>query len=249
MVVRMASIPTEDTASGAEQLVTEVAETLMLAYGLRPADVTHIPVGTATVNYLVTDRSGGQWFVKVYRDRTVLQRERDAVELAEFARDGQVPVPAVRRTREGTLVADMGRSPMSVWQYVADAETAESGLTGGRWQAVGTVLGRLHRRLADHPAAAPTTRPAAAVFAMQRSRARFDRLITEYGRRGPRDPFEAWAVDAARQRQALLDRVAAIPARLPDLTEQIVHGDLAAPNLMLRGVGSALPYLLRRGTA
>lgn len=221
--------------SDAEQLVTAVAGTLVLAYGLQPADVTRIPVGTATVNYLITDRSGGQWFAKVYRDRTVLQQEREAVELAEFARAGQVPVPGVRRTREGKLVEDTGRLPMSLWQYIADAETAEGGLTGCRWQAVGAVLGRLHRRLADHPAAAPTPRPAARVCDIQRSRAHFDRLITEYRRHSTLDPFEAWALEAAKQRRALLDRVAAILAHLPELTEQIVHGDLAAPNLMLRG--------------
>jgi hypothetical protein len=87
--------------SDAEQLVTAVTRTLILAYGLQPAEVTQIPVGTATVNYLVTDRSGGRWFARVYRDRTVLQRARDAVELAEFARAGDMPVPGVRRTPRG----------------------------------------------------------------------------------------------------------------------------------------------------
>jgi hypothetical protein len=111
------------------QSVSAVVDTLVFAYGLHPADVTRIPAGTATVNYLVTDHSGGQWFAKVYRDRTVLQRERDAVELAEFARAGRVPVPEVRRTRDGRLVEDTGPLPMSLWQYIADAETAESGLT------------------------------------------------------------------------------------------------------------------------
>ncbi|TDE13111.1 aminoglycoside phosphotransferase [Jiangella asiatica] len=216
-------------------MVGAVTDTLDLAYGLHVTEATHIPVGTATVNYLVTDRSGDQWFAKVYRDRTVLQREREAVELAEFARAGQVPIPGVRRTREGKLVEDLGRVPMSVWQYIADAETAEGGLTGDRWQAVGAVLGRLHRRLADHPAAASTARPGAGIRDMQRTRARFDRLIAEYHRRSTHDPFEVWALDALEERRALLDRVTTILARLPELTEQIVHGDLASPNLLLRG--------------
>jgi Phosphotransferase enzyme family len=70
---------------------------------------------------------------------------------------------------------------------------------------------------------------------MDRVRVRFDRVIAEYGRRGALDPFEEWAWAAARQRRALLDRVAAVLARLPESTVQIVHGDLASPNLMLRG--------------
>jgi homoserine kinase type II len=216
-------------------MVAAVADTLVLAYGMQPAEITEIPAGTATVNFLVTDHAGDRWFAKVYRDHTVLQQERDAVELAEFARAGRVPVPGVRRTRDGELIGDVGPVPMSLWQYVADAETAEGGLIGGRWRAVGAVLGRLHRHLADHPVAAPTVRPAAEVRDMERARARFDRLITEYSGRRPLDHFEEWALDAAKQRRALLDRAASILARLPGLTEQIVHGDLASPNLMLRG--------------
>lgn len=222
-------VPTEG-----DQLVSVVAETLDRTYDLHATDVTRIPVGTATINYLVTDSSGAQWFVKVYRDGTSLPRERNAVALAEFARADQVPVPPVRRTRDGRLLADTGL-PMSVWQYVADAETAEGGLTGRRWQTVGAVLGRLHRRLAAHPAVAPTVRPGTEMRDMQRTRARFDRLITEYSRRSGSDPFEAWALNALEQRRALLDDVGAIVAGLPELTAQVVHGDLAAPNLMLRG--------------
>lgn len=216
-------------------MVAAVASALPHSYGLQPAEVTRIPAGTATFNYLVTDRSGGQWFAKVYRDRRLLRREREAVELAEYARAGQVPVPRVRRTRAGKLVADMGPLPMSLWQYVADAETAEGRLIGGRGQAVGAVLGRLHRRLADHPAGRPTTGPATRVRDVPQARVRFDRLITEYSRRGRLDEFEAWALDAAKQRRALLDRVASILTQLPDPTEQIVHGDLSASNLLLRG--------------
>lgn len=213
-----------------------VAETLIRAYGVHPVDVVPIPAGTATVNYYVTDQAGGQWFAKVYRDRMALLQERAAVKLADFARAGRVPVPHLRRTCEGDLIEGAGQLPMSLWHYVPDAETAEGGLTAGRWPAVGAVLGRLHRRLAEHPATAPRLRPGAGVCDLKRAQARFDRVITEYDNRGNElGPFEAWALDAARQRRALLDRVPRILAGLPELTEQIVHGDLAAPNLLLRG--------------
>ncbi|MEV7465410.1 phosphotransferase [Streptomyces kronopolitis] len=221
--------------SDAQRMITAVAGTLILAYGVSPAAVTQIPAGTATFNYAVTDRSGRRYFAKVYRDRASMAREREAVELAAFARSGGVPVPAVHPTREGALVEEVGRLPMSLWDFVADAETAESGLAGARWPAVGTVLGRLHRHLAGHPAAAPRPRPGAEVCDLKRARARFERLLGEYGRRGELSPFEVWARDAARQRLALLDRVAAILDGLPALTEQVVHGDLSALNLLLRG--------------
>jgi Ser/Thr protein kinase RdoA (MazF antagonist) len=47
--------------------------------------------------------------------------------------------------------------------------------------------------------------------------------------------FELWAWEAAKERRGLLDRAGAILAGLPDLTVQVVHGDLASPNLMMYG--------------
>ncbi|WP_328521002.1 phosphotransferase enzyme family protein [Kribbella sp. NBC_00359] len=218
-----------------ERLVDGVADGLVVAYGIRPVRVTRIAAGTATANFLVTEESGGRWFAKVYRDGGGLERERAAVELAEFARAGGVPVPGVRRTCAGELIADNGSPAMSVWEYVADAETAEGGLTGARWRAVGAVLGRLHRRLASHPAAAPARVGAGGVRDVERSRDLLDRLISEYGRRSGLSSFEVFALEAAREKRSLLDRVGGILERLPELTQQIVHGDLAGPNLLLRG--------------
>jgi Ser/Thr protein kinase RdoA (MazF antagonist) len=212
-----------------------VADILSQAYDLDPAEITRIPAGTATANFRVVDREGSQWFAKVYRDRAALRDELAAVELAEFARGGGVPVPGVRRTRGGEVIDGGSRLPMSLWEYVADAETAERGLAGDRWSSVGAVLGRLHGRLAGHPAAVPSVCPGAGVRDVVRSRRNFDWLIKEYGARGELDPFEEWALEAALERRALLDRAAGILAGLPDLMRQIIHGDLASPNLMLRG--------------
>ncbi|MFE7132461.1 hypothetical protein ACFVIM_16545 [Streptomyces sp. NPDC057638] len=41
-----------------EEQITAVAATLVLAYGLHPADITRIPEGTATDNYAVVDQAG-----------------------------------------------------------------------------------------------------------------------------------------------------------------------------------------------
>ncbi|MGW3957584.1 phosphotransferase [Streptomyces sp. NPDC004752] len=109
-------------AGDAQRMITAVAGTLVLAYGVNPAEVAQIPVGTATFNYSVTDHSGRRYFAKVYRDCASTAREREAVELAAFARSGGVPVPAVHPTREGALVEVVGRLPMSLWEFVADAE-------------------------------------------------------------------------------------------------------------------------------
>ncbi|MFF8592890.1 hypothetical protein ACF061_15880 [Streptomyces sp. NPDC015220] len=65
----------------AEQMVTAVAGTLVTAYGVHPAAVAQIPVGTATLNYMVTTRSGRRHFAKVYLDHASVARERQVVEL------------------------------------------------------------------------------------------------------------------------------------------------------------------------
>ncbi|WP_133781391.1 phosphotransferase [Kribbella sp. VKM Ac-2571] len=211
-------------------MLTDLADALRDSYGVHAAELHRIPAGTNTINYRVIDENGRRWFAKLYRGD--LERERAAIELTEFARQGAGPVPAVRRTLDGDLIC--ARVPMSLWEFI-DGETAEGGITGARWQSIGTVLGRLHRRLAEHPAAAPTSQPAVGVRDVSKAVGSFDRVIDGYASRARLNPFEQWAWEAAKERRGLLDRAGAILAELPDLTVQIVHGDLASPNLMLCG--------------
>ncbi|MFF0270449.1 phosphotransferase enzyme family protein [Kribbella sp. NPDC004536] len=199
-------------------------------YGIDAIEVCRIEAGTVTVNYRVVDGDGRRWFAKVYRGG--LEQERAAIELTAYAGRGAVPLAEVRRTLTGDVID--GRMPMSVWEFV-DGETAEGGITGERWPAVGTVLGRLHRLLAEHPAAAPTLRPATGVRDIERSKRQFDELITTFRRRHQLSSFEEWAWEAALERRALLGRAEAILAELPPLTVRVLHGDLASPNLMLNG--------------
>ncbi len=203
---------------------------LKQSYGVEAVEVHRIDGGTNTVNYRIVDSDGQPWFAKVYRGG--LERERAAIELTAYAGRGAVPVPEVRRTLEGAVIAE--RMPMSLWEFV-DGETAEGGLTGERWPAVGTVLGRLHRHLAEHPAGSPALRPATGVRDIERSKRQFDELIATFQARAELSPFEEWACEAAQERRALLGRAGAILAELPALTVQILHGDLASPNLMLNG--------------
>lgn len=210
--------------------MAKVVDALEASYGVHAIEVREIQAGTVTVNFRVVDETGRRWFAKVYRGE--LERERAAIGLAEFARQGGVPVPEVRRTLDGELIDE--RAPMSLWEFV-DGETAEGGLVGESWAAVGGVLGRLHRRLAAHPAAAPALRAAVGVRDLGRSRRQFDRVVDEYAGRAVLSPFESWALEAAKERRALLRRAGAILADLPELTVQVVHGDLASPNLMLCG--------------
>ncbi|MBP2356608.1 Ser/Thr protein kinase RdoA (MazF antagonist) [Kribbella aluminosa] len=197
------------TAYGATTL-SELAEALRTSYGVHAAELHRIHAGTNTVNYQVVDDTGRSWFAKLYNGD--LDRERQAIELTAYAGHA-VPVPAVRRTLDGELIA--GQLPMSLWEFV-DGETAEGGLTGARWPAVGTALGRLHRHLSEHPRAKPTLRPATEVRDVVRAQRNFDELIARFRARDELSPFEAWACEAAQERRALLGRAGAIlagPAR------------------------------------
>lgn len=213
----------------------ELAGVLKSAYRLEPAGIARVHAGTATDNYVVSDVSGRRWFAKVYRDHSTLHAEQSAIDLAEFACAGGVPVPHLHRAKDGDQLGRAEHTAMSLWDFVEDAVTAEGGLSGAGWTRVGAVLGRLHRRLAEHPAARPSRHPAAGICDGEKARRRYDWLIAKYQQHTRLDEFQVWALDAAQQRRALLPTVDAILHRLPSLTTQIVHGDLASPNLLLRG--------------
>ncbi|MDF3140989.1 MULTISPECIES: phosphotransferase [unclassified Streptomyces] len=226
--------PSTPGRTAEREQIMAVADTLVLAYGLHPADIARIPEGTATDNYAIVDQTGRRHFAKVYRTREHLELERASVELSEYAADGGVATARATRTLEHELIATHSRVPMSLWSYVPHTETAEGTLTGARWAAAGTAMGRLHSRLATHPAAAPTLEPGAAVCDVAAARDRFKRLILAYQHRPRLGEFETWALQATRERQAVLGDVERILASLPQLTVQVMHGDLAGPNVLLK---------------
>ncbi|MFD0268626.1 phosphotransferase enzyme family protein [Streptomyces sp. NPDC127106] len=213
-----------------------VAAILPRYYGIVPTAVAHGPRGTATHNYVAEDEDGRRWFVKAYPPDTDLQREQEALQLAEFARSHEVPVPAVRRSAADELIVAAEGTAVSVSEYVDGAHTAEGGLHGRRWAAVGEAVGRLHRALAGHPAGPPRKVPAREVCDVERARQRLERLLAQYERGSAGGEFATWARQAAGQRFAALPRVAAslLEGLPPMLTAQIVHGDLASPNVLLR---------------
>ncbi|MGC0379891.1 phosphotransferase enzyme family protein [Streptomyces sp. SAI-129] len=222
--------------NGAESDVMVVAGILTLFYGIVPTLVGEGPAGTATHNYVARDSDGAQWFVKAYPSGTDLDAERRALELGEFSRLGRIPVPVVRQTLDGDLIAAAGDMAVSVAAFAEDTETAEGGLSGDRWAAVGETVGRLHRTLARHPAGPPRRVPAREVCDVKRARQRLDRLLALFAKRPPTSGFPAWARETAALRLDALPAVAAMVKGLPTtLTVQTVHGDLASPNMLLRG--------------
>ncbi|MFJ8547176.1 phosphotransferase enzyme family protein [Streptomyces sp. NPDC093586] len=221
----------------AESDVMVVAGILSLLYRITPTVVSEGPEGTATCNYVAEDHAGRRWFVKAYLPGTDVDQERRALALGEAARAAGAPVPAVRRTVTGKVIASAGGLSVSVAEYVAGAETAEGGLSGDRWAAVGEAVGRLHRALARHPVGPPHPVAAQEVCDIARAERRLEELLAHWAAAPPApEGFAAWARRTAARRLAALPEVAARLEKLPDtLTAQIVHGDLASPNLLLRG--------------
>ncbi|MER6216703.1 phosphotransferase [Streptomyces sp. NPDC001674] len=224
-----------------ESDVMVVAGILALLYRITPTAVGEGPAGTATRNYVAEDREGRRWFVKAYPRGTELEAERRALALGEAARAAGAPVPAVRQTVKGEMIASADGLSVSVTEYIADAETAEGGLSGGRWDAVGGAVGRLHRALASHPVGPPRPVAAREVCDVERAGRRLEELLARWATVPPAPGgFAAWCAQTAKQRLAALPEVAARLEALPvALTAQVVHGDLASPNLLMRGEGVA----------
>lgn len=212
----------------------ELARELWASFRV-PGTISRIHSGTATDNFMVDAGAGERWFAKIYRDRNALSDELAAIELASFARSGGVPVPALCPTVTGSSINNVGDIAMSLWEYVEGAETAESGLAGKQWATVGTVLGTMHRHLAHHPAYRPSSKPATGLCNLPAAQVRYDQLIEAYRRCDALDDEQAWALEAALHRRSLLPQARALLLNLPPLRVQIAHGDLAAPNLMMRG--------------
>ncbi|HJB09332.1 MAG TPA: phosphotransferase [Candidatus Brachybacterium merdavium] len=204
------------------------------AYGIQVEALDRLHAGTATDNLQVRATDGQEWFVKLHATHSELDAAGEAIALAEFVRGGGVPVPMLRRTLEGDPLAQDSAGGLSVWEFLGDARTAESGIHGAA-TAIGTAIGRMHELLSRHPAARPRLRPARDVIDLPAALDRCDQLLGTYRNERLEDPDQLWALEALARRREVLPEIAEALAGLPALTTQVVHGDLAAPNVLLRG--------------
>jgi homoserine kinase type II len=212
-----------------------VLKALVDAYGLAGVRLERVLSGVATVNYVANLDGGGRAFVKVYPPGTDLAKERAAIELSEFAAAGGVPTAVVVRSSWGEAIHEDGQVAMSVWEHVVADPGEDAGLSQVQMTAVGTIVGRLHRVLSTHPASAPgrLMGPLCDVAAATRKIDRVFRVLASGA--GLDEEFSAWALDVLHARRELMPRVSAMLQQLPPLTSQVVHGDLAAPNVLFQG--------------
>src|SRR5690625_5491067 len=85
----------------------------------------------------------------------------------------------LRRTLEGDPLAQDSAGGLSVWEFLGDARTAESGIHGAA-TAIGTAIGRMHELLSRHPASRPRLRPAHDVIDLPAALDRCDQLLGTY---------------------------------------------------------------------
>ncbi|MEW2630141.1 hypothetical protein AB0903_00345 [Streptomyces sp. NPDC048389] len=115
--------------------------------------------------------------------------------------------PAGTATRNYVAEDREGGLSVSVTEYVAGAETAEGGLSGGRWaavgEAVGEAVGRLHRVLACHPVGPPCPVASRQVCDIARAGRRLEELLAQWAAAPPApEGFAAWCAQTAKRRLA-----------------------------------------------
>ncbi|MEV7565660.1 phosphotransferase [Streptomyces tanashiensis] len=214
--------------------------TLLLAseFGIIPTAVETGPAGTVTHNYLATGQDGRQWFVKTYPQGTDTRAAEAAIKLGEYARLCRVPVPAALPTIDADrFVASCRGLLLSVTRFVPDTVTADGRITGALWEAVGQAVGRLHRGFARNPHHPPPSLEARdKAIDIGRNVARLEEFVAHCDATPPRAEFGRWAHAAARSKLRQAPHVARMLQAVPEaMVTQLVHGDLAGPNLLLRG--------------
>ncbi|GAA4475598.1 phosphotransferase enzyme family protein [Phytohabitans houttuyneae] len=209
-----------------------VSKALADVYGLAGVGLQRVLSGVATVNFVADADHGRRVFVKAYQPGADLVKERAAIELSEFAAARGVPTARVLRSERGEVLHMGELAAISVWEFVAGQSGEDVGLSQSQMIAVGSVVGHLHRILSVHPAA-PRRPETGTLCDLGKAARKLERVLRELSRGTALDSdFRAWATEVLLWRQALLPRLATMLEHLPALTSQVVHGDLAVPNVL-----------------
>ena len=86
----------------------------------------------------------GRFFVKEYPGQTNVDEERQALDLARYARDCGIPTSRVIATRSENLICTSGDTTFVLFEW-ADGCTAKPSLALEQMAQAGRVLGDMHR--------------------------------------------------------------------------------------------------------
>jgi Ser/Thr protein kinase RdoA (MazF antagonist) len=223
------------------ELARRLADALAITHAITVGEVLPITAGEATRNFTMSTAQR-QIFAKIYPADADLTAEEEAIRVCQYAAAGGVPTVTPIHSAHGRTIAQHAGLAFSLWPYIDAPSGEHTGLNQEQMGHMGSVVGLLHRRLANYPT---RTAPRQDVrsFDIDATQVAIDGLLNVERRNSNaaveardghvNDEFRAWALQALQQRRALLPRIAEIVNTLGRLHTQVCHGDLAAPNVLV----------------
>ncbi|MFF4607903.1 phosphotransferase enzyme family protein [Streptomyces sp. NPDC001339] len=203
-------------------------------YGVDVACVELVPMGTETINRLVTLSDSRRIFVKQYRTSADLQQASTAWAISEFCRTAHVPTPKVWSNQDGELLTVVEGTAWLVTDEMP-GHVADAPMTVPRAQHIGLLLGRMHFALASYPpprCIRPTKwRTAPLDSALAATEAALARAAEQHDPR-----LSQLREELEQRRDDLQTHVPHLRSGLPArLVSQAGHADFTRTNLLAQG--------------
>ncbi|MDD9990094.1 MAG: phosphotransferase [Spirochaetaceae bacterium] len=201
-------------------------------YSLRPLSMSRVYAGCGTRNWSLRTEEG-RFFVKEYPRQANAEEERQALELAVFARDCGIPTPRVIATHSEDLICTSGDTMFALFEW-ADGCTATRSLSPEQMAQAGGVLGDIHRHFSTIESPLPSETSRWLGFDAADKLREVERYVEIIRRKAEPDDFDRRTLPLLIERQQLVREVPRILQALPSLTTQVIHSDYGLPNVMFR---------------
>ncbi len=213
-----------------------VADELLRRFGLGPAMQLDLAPGGLLNQNLFAVTARGAYFLKGYRytDPAPIDREH---RLIAHARRLDVPALAPLATPDGKTFLHVGGRFWAVFPRVSDGQPGPDTMTPPRAQALGRMLGRIHRALASVPRAEVERFPRKGTWdtaAAAREMAEYEAMIA---RRPVQDPFDQHTLASFGYRRTLMAGGVPAPGAFAALPAQVLHGDYHDRNVFFGADG------------
>ena len=175
----------------------------------------------------------GRFFVKEYPGQTNVDEERQALDLAMYARDCGIPTPRVIATRSEDLICRSGDTTFVLFEW-ADGCTAKRSLSLEQMAQAGRVLGDLHRHFSTLESRLPSDTSRWLRFDAADKLSEIDHYIQIIRRKSEPDSFDRETLPLLIARKQLVREAPKILQALPTLTTQVIHNDYGLPNVMFK---------------
>ncbi|MEV6723568.1 phosphotransferase [Streptomyces xanthochromogenes] len=209
-----------------------VGHLLRTCYGMEPAEIELVPEGTSTVNRRVLTTTGRRLFVKEYDPAGDPLTVRAALDMQEYCRAADLPVPRVHANQAGDLLTLFDDTPWCVINEVV-GRIATTPMTASRAEHIGSQLGRMHRVLSAYPLPQLHQHSRWRTGTVEDGLARCDRAMAAARLHGHPN-LDRLRDQLDQRRHDLRSHVVRLRAGLPDtLVTQGLHADFVRPNILL----------------